>query len=152
MASIREIAREHRDEIRLGIAWVVVYKIGRSWEAEDFWLDCETDEFEPEDIARVKEIAKIDENAVMLNGYYCGHLGEDMSVEDIARGIRWHYENKCNLLADNIPEEPEEDESSEEDSRFPHGYAEIEYSDMETAEAREGAKFDDLNFLRYFER
>lgn len=40
----------------------------------------------------------------------------------------------------------------EEDSRFPHGYAEIEYADMDTAEAREGAKFDDLNFLRHFER
>lgn len=40
----------------------------------------------------------------------------------------------------------------EPDSRFPKGYAEIEYSDFDNAEAIEGAKFDDRNFLRYFER
>lgn len=40
----------------------------------------------------------------------------------------------------------------ERDIRFPKGYAEIEYSDFENAEAIEGAKFDDRNFLRYFER
>lgn len=40
----------------------------------------------------------------------------------------------------------------EPDCRFPKGYAEIEYSDFDNAEAIEGAKFDDRNFLRYFER
>lgn len=38
------------------------------------------------------------------------------------------------------------------DERFPQGYAEIEYPDMETAEAAEGARFDDWNYLRHFER
>lgn len=35
---------------------------------------------------------------------------------------------------------------------IPDGYAEIEYRDFENAEAIEGAKFDDLNYLRYTER
>lgn len=39
-----------------------------------------------------------------------------------------------------------------EDERFPQGYAEIEYPDMDTAEAAEGAWFDDMNYLRHFER
>lgn len=38
------------------------------------------------------------------------------------------------------------------DERFPAGYAEVEYSDFESAEAIDGARFDDLNFQRYFER
>lgn len=38
------------------------------------------------------------------------------------------------------------------DERFPAGYAEVEYSNFENAEAIDGARFDDLNFQRYFER
>lgn len=32
------------------------------------------------------------------------------------------------------------------------GYCEIEYSDFDNAEAIDGARFDDANFLRHFER
>lgn len=35
---------------------------------------------------------------------------------------------------------------------LPKNYAEIEYDDFESAEAIEGAKFDDMNYLRYTER
>ena len=34
-----------------------------------------------------------------LNGYYLGHFG-DMTIDDIAAGIRWHYERGTNALAD----------------------------------------------------
>lgn len=34
-----------------------------------------------------------------LNGYYLGHFG-DMTIEDIAAGIRYHYERGTNALAD----------------------------------------------------
>ena len=34
-----------------------------------------------------------------LNGYYLGHFG-DMTIDDIAAGIRWHYEGGRNRLAD----------------------------------------------------
>ena len=45
----------------------------------------------------------------MLNGYYCGHFGEDMNALEIAAGIRWHYENGYNLLSDStaIPDNQE---------------------------------------------
>lgn len=40
----------------------------------------------------------------------------------------------------------------EEEYGLPRGYAEIEYDEFDSAEAIEGAKFDDMNFLRYMER
>lgn len=39
MASLKEIAREYRDEIMDGIAWVAIWKTGRSWNAKAFWLN-----------------------------------------------------------------------------------------------------------------
>ena len=44
------------------------------------------------------------------------------------------------------------DEYDEWDSRFPKGYCEVEYDDMESEEAVAGCAFDDMNFLRHFER
>lgn len=44
------------------------------------------------------------------------------------------------------------DEYDEWDSRFPHSYAEVEYDDLETEEAAIGMAFDDMNYLRYYER
>lgn len=43
MASLKEIAREYRDEIMDGIAWVAIWKTGRSWNAKAFWLNLETE-------------------------------------------------------------------------------------------------------------
>ena len=40
----------------------------------------------------------------------------------------------------------------ERDERFPASYAEIEYDDMESEEAVMGCHFDDMNYLRYYER
>lgn len=98
MATLRTIAREEADTIRDGIAWLIVWKTSRSWHAESVYLRVEDDTFEPGDLDRVREILKADPNAVMVNGYYCGHLGEDMTTEDIELGLRWHYENGCNRL------------------------------------------------------
>jgi len=108
MAALNAIAREYADEIRDGIAWVIVWKTGRSWNAEAFWLNCDDDTFELEDLERAREILEQDPHAVMVNGYYCGHFGEDMTVAELAAGIRWHYENGTNLLKDSdaFPPEP----------------------------------------------
>lgn len=110
MAALNAIAREYADEIRDGIAWVIVWKTGRSWNAEAFWLNCDDDTFELGDLDRAREILEQDPNAVMLNGYYCGHFGEGMTVAELAAGIRWHYENNHNTLKDStaFPPEPME--------------------------------------------
>ena len=48
----------------------------------------------------LEDILKADPDAVIVNGYYCGHFGEDMTIDEITAGIRWHYEGGHNRLAD----------------------------------------------------
>lgn len=101
MAALKDVARDVADEIREGIAWVIIYRTGRSWHSLSVWSDLWTGDWETDDLNDALAILKADPNAIALNGYYCGHLGgEDATVEQIAAGIRWHYENERNLLAD----------------------------------------------------
>lgn len=76
------------------------------------------------------------------NEYFCklGKLVDDGTIsEDTFNEMMNQYETFC-------------DEYEEYDSRFPSGYCEIEYSDMESEEAVRGCAFDDMNYLRYMER
>ena len=76
------------------------------------------------------------------NDYFriLGKLCDDGKIsEDTFNEMMDHSEDFC-------------DEYEEYDSRFPAGYCEIEYSDMESEEAVIGCRFDDMNFMRYFER
>ena len=95
MASLRDTVKDYQDELRDSIAWVVFWKQGRSWNAEYFHLDMD-DTLYPEDRSRLEEIKSTDPAAVILNGYYCGHLGEDMSLDELTAGVRYHYENSMN--------------------------------------------------------
>ena len=105
MASIKEIVRYYNDEIQDGIAWVAIWKEGRSWKAEAFWAeDGGYDDgytFEREDMERMEEIIKIDPRAVMLNGYYCncGAVEDGTApIADIVCGVEWNYYNRYNQL------------------------------------------------------
>lgn len=99
MAALKEIAREYASEIRDGIGWVIVYRTGRSWNALTVWSDLGNNEWETDDINDALKALRLDPRAVALNGYYLGHFG-DMTIDDIAAGIRWHYERGTNALAD----------------------------------------------------
>lgn len=99
MAALKDIAREYASEIRDGIGWVIVYRTGRSWHGLTVWSDLGNNEWETDDINDALEALRLDPRAVALNGYYLGHFG-DMTIEDIAVGIRWHYERGTNALAD----------------------------------------------------
>ena len=44
------------------------------------------------------------------------------------------------------------DEDEDDYYQLPYTYAEVEYDDFDDPEAIAGARFDDINFLRYFER
>ena len=50
----------------------------------------------------MQEIQDTDPAAVVLNGYYCGYLGEDMNLAGLTVGVRRHYENGYNNVADFI--------------------------------------------------
>lgn len=99
MAALKEIARDVASEIRDGIGWVIVYRTGRSWHSVTLYSDLGNNEWETDDINDALEALRLDPRAVTLNGYYLGHFG-DMTIDDIAAGIRWHYERGTNALAD----------------------------------------------------
>ena len=101
MASLRDSVKDYQEELRDGIAWVAFWKEGRSWNAELFHLEVDGT-LEPFDRSRLEEIKAADPAAVILNGYYCGHLGEDMSLDELTAGVRYHYENSMNDLDDFI--------------------------------------------------
>ena len=100
MAALRDIARDFAAEIRGGIGWTIVYRTGRSWNALTIWSDIWNGEWETDDLNDAIGILKADPDAVIVNGYYCGHFGEGMTIDEIAAGIRWHYEGGHNRLAD----------------------------------------------------
>lgn len=78
---------------------MIVYRTGRSWHALTVWSDLGNNEWETDDINDALEALRLDPRAVALNGYYLGRFG-DMTIDDIAAGIRWHYERGTNALAD----------------------------------------------------
>ena len=92
MASLRDTVKDYQEELRDGIAWVAFWKTGRSWNAEYFHLEM-SDYIYPEDRSRMEEIKQADPAAVVVNGYYSGYLGEDMSLDELTAGVRRHYEN-----------------------------------------------------------
>ena len=98
MASLRDTVKEYQEELRDGIVWVAFWKEGRSWNAEHFYLEVDGT-LDPFDRSRLEEIKAADPAAVILNGYYCGQLGEDMSLDELTAGVRYHYENSRNDLA-----------------------------------------------------
>ena len=97
MASLRDTVKEYQEELRDGIAWVAFWKEGRSWNAEHFHLEMDGI-LDPFDRNRLEEIKAADPAAVILNGYYCGQLGEDMNLDELTAGVRYHYENSLNDL------------------------------------------------------
>ena len=99
MAALKDIAREVADEIRDGIAWVIVYRVGRSWHSLSIYSDIWNEDWEKDDLTNAWEILNLDPNAIALNGHYCGHFGDNMPIEQISASIRWHYKNGYNQLS-----------------------------------------------------
>ena len=46
----------------------------------------------------------------------------------------------------------DDEEKDYDDGGLPETYAEVEYEDFENAEAIAGARWDDMNYMRYMER
>ena len=98
MASLRDMVSEYQDDLQNGIAWLAFWREGRSWQAEAFHLDLD-DTLYPEDRARLAEIQAAGPRAIVVNGYYSGYLSEEMSVAELAAGVRHHYDNGLNNIA-----------------------------------------------------
>ena len=103
MASLREEARWILDDAKGGICWIAIWKTGKSWHAETFY-DVEYDEgsryfnspsswkIDEESAQRLLQILREDENAILVNPYYC-NLGpwEDMTLASLIDGIKFQY-------------------------------------------------------------
>lgn len=107
MASLREAARNVLNEASEGIAWILVYKRGRSWTTESLYLDYNdrTHRFtlEKDQIDYFKSVLGDDNGAVLCNGYY-DNLGdlENMTLASLMDGIQYQYNNRHNLVLDVI--------------------------------------------------
>lgn len=113
MATLREIARRNLDEVRDGIAWVAIWKTGRSWNAETFYPDDVNDSIpvfgDETDVKRLREIVHEDPAAVILNAEYhnLGGLNE-LTAQTLALMLRWQYEDVGKwLIADYLPADSE---------------------------------------------
>jgi len=102
MASLRDTVKEYQDALRDGIAWVVFWRDERSWNSAYVYLDPASDTIDPDDLGNLEYIRDTDPRAIAVNGYYCGHLGADMNLNELTNGVRWHYDNHFNTLAEFI--------------------------------------------------
>ena len=106
MASIRQAAQNVINEARDGIAWIAVWKEGKSWDAMAFWpeYDESTDSFIFDDEWRLELLRGIlaaDEHAAFVNGWW-NNLGdpETMTRDSLAGALRWQYGLGHSRLAD----------------------------------------------------
>lgn len=97
MATLRELARDNIVEASEGICWFALWKKGRTWEMETFWVDYDEKtclfRIDDDDQERAREILKEDYDAVFINGYYdnIGSL-EDMTISSLTDGLRFQYQ------------------------------------------------------------
>lgn len=104
--TMKEAARWLREDAQDGICWIALWKDGRGWGFNTFYLDEKQDgsvELDyPENLDDLQEILDNDPHAIMVNGYQhnlavCeGHVTRD----DLARALRWQYDLQSNTLAD----------------------------------------------------
>ena len=98
-----EVAIDYRDELIDGIAWLVLYRKGRTWcafslyvdynETEKWWIIESTDD---EDL--IKEALEIDKNAMIVNGYE--NCIDMANGKDRAAKLRYLYDDCGCLLKD----------------------------------------------------
>ena len=112
MASLKEEARYILDDAKDGIAWLAIWKTGRTWHAETMYDDVEYTEgrkyprkiesswrIEDEAAERLREIWAEDHNAILVNPYY-DNLGpfEEMTLTSLIEGIRFQYDFGGNVM------------------------------------------------------
>lgn len=96
MASLRLAAQDVLDVARDGIGWIALYKQGRSWTSFSFWPDVTKDGtlvFEDYELEQLREIVKIDPNAILVNSWQ-HNLGDTtcMTRDTLTAALRWQYE------------------------------------------------------------
>lgn len=92
MASLRNEVRRCAEELRDGIAEVVFYKEGRSWNSSVFYLDAK-DRIERDDLPELRRIVEIDPRALVVD-YYNSAIMEDDGIEWMVSRVRYLYDSQ----------------------------------------------------------
>lgn len=101
MSSLRGLIGECWEELMNGVAWICLYKQGRSWQAEAFYP--ESGDYEngyvlsKDDYEEIERISEVDHKAICVNGYYMG-FGEDFTLKELENKVLYFYENRLNQL------------------------------------------------------
>lgn len=104
--TMKEAAQWLREDAQDGICWIALWKDGRGWGFNTFYLDEKSDgtvELEyPENLADLQEILAIDTHAIIVNGYQhnLAVLDGHVTRDDLARALHWQYDLQHNTLAD----------------------------------------------------
>lgn len=104
--TMKEAARWLREEAQDGICWIALWKDGRGWGFNTFYLDEKRDGTvelaDPENLADLQEILANDPRAIIVNGYQHNLAVDDGHVtrDDLARALRWQYDLQSATLAD----------------------------------------------------
>ena len=103
MASLRHLVRNNRDEITDGIAWVAIWKNGRSWDIHPFYYDDGSYEegytFEPEAVEMMEEILATDPKAICINGDY-HPFGCDFTTQELEDKVFFFYQMRFAQLSE----------------------------------------------------
>lgn len=98
MASLRDCSSRIIEEVRSGIPWIIIWKVGRSWNVSTIYLDynertCTFDNIEPEDLEYMRWVLSKDEMAAIVSTYYnnMGPLDDEMTISTLSDGIRYQY-------------------------------------------------------------
>lgn len=101
MASLKQLVKAYKEDLLDGIQWVVFWKDGRSWHADTIFTEIDDDnpdpEYNPITLDTKEDLLKIydrDNKAIILNGYYCGCIWEDMTQAELLQSVRNYYKNQ----------------------------------------------------------
>lgn len=103
--TMKEAAQWLREDAQDGICWIALWKDGRGWGFNTFYLDEKSNgavELDyPENLSDLQEILTIDPNAIIVNGYQhnLAVLDGHVTRDNLARALRWQYELQHATLA-----------------------------------------------------
>ena len=104
--TMREAAQYLREYAQDGICWIALWKDGRGWSFNTFYLDEKRDGTVvldyPEDLEDLQGILAKDPHAIIVNGYQHNLAVSEgyVSRDDLARALRWQYDLQHSTLAD----------------------------------------------------
>lgn len=106
--TMREAAQYLREDAQDGISWIALWKDGRGWGFNTFYLEENRDgtvtlDYQ-EDIENLQYILAADPSAIIVNSYVhnLGVCDGYVSRDDLARALRWQYDLQTYTVADLI--------------------------------------------------